>query len=238
MTRVVITLDQGSAERRGVPFPIVSAKSAYAASVERAGGTPLFAAPTADPRVRRDLIRLMDALVVTGGDFDIPPERYGQAARGRLDTPKPARTDFEWALLEAALEQNVPVLGICGGMQLLNVVLGGTLVQDIGTDVAGALEHEQPTSPAVPHHPVELTPGCALAEALGRTQIEVNSTHHQAVDRPGPALEVMGRAPDGVIEAIAHREKASVLGVQWHPELLDDDVSRWLYARLVGIDGP
>lgn len=238
MTRVIVTLDEGRAERRGVPFPIVHTKRAYANSVQHAGGTPLFAAPTGDARIRRDLIDLMDALVVTGGDFDIPPERYGQTTRGRLDALKPVRTDFEWALLEAALAKKVPILGVCGGMQLLNVVLGGTLIQDVGAELPDALEHEQPTSPAEPHHPVDLEPGCALERALGRGRIAVNSTHHQAVDRPGRGLQVIGRAPDGVIEAIASRENPSVLGVQWHPELLDDEVSRWLYARLVGIDGP
>ena len=234
MRRVVITLDQGETLRKGVPLPTVVTKAAYVASVERTGATPLLAAPTGSERIIRDLIALMDALVVTGGHFDIAPERYGQKQRGvRLDAVKEERTNFEWLLLDGALAREIPVLAVCGGMQLLNVVLGGTLVQDIRAEIDGALDHEQPTSPLTPHHPVDLEPGCLLARALGRTRIEVNTTHHQAIEALGDGLEVIGRAPDGVIEAIALARNPNVVGVQWHPELLDDDVSRLLYGRLV-----
>jgi putative glutamine amidotransferase len=232
--RIVITLDEGETLRKGVPLPTVVTKAAYAASVERAGATPLLAAPTDDRETILDLVDLMDGLVITGGHFDIAPERYGQERRGvRLDAIKPARTDFEWLLLEAALAKPIPILAVCGGMQLLNVVLGGTLVQDIGAEIEGALDHEQPTSPLRPHHAVDLSPGSFLARALGRTRIEVNTTHHQAIEALGRGLEVIGRAPDGVVEAIALAENPAVAGVQWHPELLDDDVSRLLYGRLV-----
>lgn len=232
--RIVITLDEGQALRRGVPLPTVVTKTAYVRSVELAGGTPLLAAPTADVEVVRELVEVMDGLVITGGDFDIAPERYGQQQRGvRLDAIKPARTDFEWSLLHGALEKRVPVLAVCGGMQLLNVLLGGTLVQDIRAEIPGALDHEQPTSPLEPHHPVELAPESFLARELGRMRIDVNTTHHQAVEALGRGLEVLGRAPDGVVEAVILAENPAVVGVQWHPELLDDDVSRLLYRRLV-----
>ena len=232
--RIVITLDEGQSLRRGVPFPTVVLKSAYVESVERAGATPLLAAPTAKREIIEDLIAMMDGLVISGGYFDIAPERYGQQQRGvRLDEIKAARTDFEWAILEGALEKRVPILAVCGGMQLLNVVLGGTLVQDIGAEVVNALEHEQPTSPREPAHPVDLEPSCVLARELGRTRIEVNTTHHQAIEKLGEGLAAIGRAPDGVIEAIELAGNSSVVGVQWHPELLDDDVSRLLYRRLV-----
>jgi putative glutamine amidotransferase len=234
MKRVVITLDEGETLRKGVPLQTVLTKRAYAESVERAGATPLLAAPTADRETILDLVELMDALVITGGNFDIDPERYGQTPRGvRLDEIKPGRTEFEWFLLRAALDDRIPILAVCGGMQLLNVVLGGTLVQDIRSELPGALDHEQPTSPREPHHPVELTPESFLAKELGRTRIEVNTTHHQAIEQLGEGLEVIGRAPDGVVEAIVLSENPSVVGVQWHPELLDDDVSRLLYGRLV-----
>jgi putative glutamine amidotransferase len=232
--RVVITLDEGEALRKGVPFSTVVLKSAYVESVERTGATPLLAAPTAERGVIEDLLSMMDALVITGGHFDISPERYGQAQRGvRLDAIKAARTDFEWTLLEGALAKNVPILAVCGGMQLLNVVLGGTLVQDIRAELDGALDHEQPTSPREPHHAVDLEPECFLARELGRARIDVNTTHHQAIEKLGLGLKVLGRAPDGVVEAIALEADETVVGVQWHPELLDDDVSRLLYRRLV-----
>lgn len=231
--RILITLDTGEALRRGVPFPTVHTKAAYVRAVEAAGGVPVLVAPTGDEGVRRALLALMDGLVVTGGDFDIDPARYGRGAPPkRLDVPKPLRTDFEWFLLEEALARRCPVLGICGGMQLLNVVLGGTLIGDLASEVPGALEHEQPTSPAAPDHPVHLTATCPLVPRLG-TVLRVNTTHHQAVADPGRGVEVWGRAPDGVIELIGLAGRPEVVGAQWHPELLDDAASRVLYGDLV-----
>lgn len=231
--KILITLDTGEADRRGVKFPNVNLKSAYVEAVARAGGLPLLVAPTEDPELIGALVPLMDALVVTGGAFDIDPALYGATTQHRIDAPKPARTHFERTLIEAALARRRPVFGVCGGLQLLNVVLGGTLLQDIGAQVEGALEHEQPTSPAGPHHDVELTPGGLLSRLTGRRQAPVNSTHHQAVDRLGRGLEVEARSPDGVIEAIALAGRPEVFGVQWHPELLADEVSAALYRHLV-----
>src|SRR5438128_1314484 len=129
-------------------------KAAYAAAIEHAGGTPILAAPTADEEVIAELASLLDGLVVTGGAFDIAPSEYGRAPREnvRLDVAKPLRTSFESALLRIALDRSIPVLGVCGGMQLLNVILDGTLIQDIAVDLPGALDHEQPTSPLGAHH--------------------------------------------------------------------------------------
>ncbi|MFO0724964.1 MAG: gamma-glutamyl-gamma-aminobutyrate hydrolase family protein [Myxococcota bacterium] len=231
---IVVTLDQGTVDRRGVSFPTVYAKEAYARAVERAGGLPFLAAPTADLELAAELGGRLDGLVVTGGAFDIEPERYGQTPSGaRVDAPKPLRTAFEWKLIEVALARGRPVLGICGGMQLLNVVLGGTLLQDIGTSIAGALEHEQPNSPALPAHAVALSPDSRLARRLGHTSIAVNTTHHQALDRVAETLVVVGRSPDGVIEAVEHRNAPGTLGVQWHPELLQDEASAAIYSTLV-----
>jgi putative glutamine amidotransferase len=232
--KILVTLDTGEELRRGVPFPSVHMKTSYARAIEAAGGTPILAAPTEDRAVAEDLAELMDALVITGGAFDIDPAKYGGSAGGtRLDAPKPLRTEFEWRLCERALAAGVPILGICGGMQLLNVVLGGSLILDIKSAVEGALEHEQPTSPATPDHAVNLVVGTAFARAIGSATIDVNSTHHQAVDRLGRGLSVLGRSPDGVIEAIGYADDLAITGVQWHPELLDDGVSRVLYRALV-----
>lgn len=231
--RILVTLDLGESLRKGVPFANVNLKLAYVRAVEKAGGTPLLVAPTDERAVIDGLIGLMDGLVITGGAFDIDPARYGQSVRGRIDQPLPLRTDFEWALTEAAMADGKPVLGICGGMQLLNVITGGTLIQDVGAEVPGALPHEQASSPALPDHPVQLSPGCPLAQWVGATELSVNTTHHQAVDRLGQGFEVWGRAPDGVVEAIGHRDHPLWVGVQWHPELLADRASDALYGHLV-----
>lgn len=231
--KILITLDTTTTARRGVPFDALHTKAAYARAVERAGGVPLLVSPTDDDDVKDALFAIADGLVVTGGDFDIPPEQFGATPRAgvRVDPPKPLRTRFEWALTQAALEADLPLLGICGGMQLLAVVLGGTLHLHIPDAIAGALEHEQPTSPAEPFHEVRLTG--RLRERIGRDTIRVNTTHHQAVARLGRGLVAEGHAPDGVIEAIVHDDHPYAVGVQWHPELLADDVSDALYGDLV-----
>ena len=232
--RILITLDTGTMKRRGVSMPTVDAKRAYGEQVAESGGTPLFVAPTEDADVIDALAATMDGLVITGGDFDIPPDAYGeQAGDRRLDAPKADRTSFEGALFARALDRRCPVLGVCGGMQLMNVVLGGSLLVDIGTDQPDALEHEQPTSPMTTDHPLQVLEGTAWHERVGNTQHAVNSTHHQAVDRVADRLQVWATAPDGIVEAVEDRTDPAVIGVQWHPELLADDLCRTLYGTLV-----
>ncbi len=194
--------------------------------VRAAGGIPVLL-PPGDPDAAEALLDRVSALVITGGAFDIHPRHYGQAAVARVDRIEEGRTALELALARAAVERGLPLLGICGGMQALAVALGGTLVQDIGTQVPGALEHEQPTDPAAPWHPVHAE--AAWAALFGEV---VNSTHHQAVADPGP-LAVVGRAPDGVVEAVALPGHPFCVGVQWHPELLDGR----LFAALVSSCG-
>jgi len=196
--------------------PAVKLLTDYADAVRGAGGTPLILPPGTP--VEAALLDGFDAAVVTGGAFDIHPRHYGATVEGRLDGPSEDRTGTELALCRWCLDQDLPVLGICGGLQALAVAAGGTLIQDIGSDVPDALEHEQPTDPARPWHPVEATGW--LAEQLG-SELQVNSTHHQAVLDPGP-FDVVARAPDGVIEALRLPGHRFCVGVQWHPELLGD----------------
>jgi putative glutamine amidotransferase len=233
--RILVTLDTGEELRRGVPLPSVQMKAAYATAIEQAGGTPIAAAPTADADVIADLASIMDGLVVTGGAFDISPSEYGGAVEEsvRLDPAKPLRTSFETALLQAALARALPILGVCGGMQLLNVVLGGTLIQDINAAVEDPLEHEQPTSPLGTHHSIAFVQKTALHRAVQVDVADVNSTHHQAVEKLGRGLVALAKSSDGVIEAIGLPSDLALLGVQWHPELLNDDVSRRIYGALV-----
>ena len=193
---------------------------AYLDAVRRAGGEPLLV-PPGTPESVDAWWGLAHAVVLTGGDFDIHPSWYGEAVVGRLDRVEPARTSLELALAKRCLDEGRPVLGICGGMQALAVAAGGSLVQDLPAASSDHLAHEQPTDPATAWHRVSVW---GRAAAWIGSDLEVNSTHHQAVRDPGLGLVVCGRAPDGVVEVLASEaEQKFALGVQWHPELLGDD---------------
>lgn len=198
---------------------------AYADAVLRAGGLPV-PIPFGEEGAGAYLA-LCHGLVVTGGAFDIPPERYGEARRAGCGPAKPERTASEWALCEAALAGRIPLLGVCGGMQLLNVVCGGSLHQDLAQDV-GISGHEQPPPRDVPHHRLEIAPGTLLGRLVGPEPLAVNSSHHQAVRAPGAGVLVTARAPDGVVEAIELPDLPFAVGVQWHPERLAEREPRQL----------
>ena len=188
---------------------------AYADAVLAAGGLPVLIA-CRDEAPATAYLAFCHGIVITGGDFDIPPERYGEVRRACCGPEKVGRTDFEWALCEAALAGGTPLLGVCGGMQLVNVVRGGTLYQDLGADL-GVPTHEQLPKDAA-SHPVEIAPDSLLARLLGMQPLPVNSTHHQAVRKLGAGVLVSARAPDGVVEAIELPDLPFAVGVQWHPE--------------------
>ena len=211
-------------------------QKAYVEAVAAAGGLalPLPHQPGAAP----ELLDLCDALVVTGGDFDVPPELYGEARRPACGPARPERTAAEQALLELALARDLPVLGVCGGMQLLAVVLGGALHQDLEADL-GVAGHQQAAPKDATRHAVTVAPGTLLASLAGAGSLAVNSTHHQAVREPGRGVVVAARAPDGVIEAIEVPARRFALGVQWHPEALARHEPRHaaIYAGLVAAAG-
>lgn len=208
------------------PFPKYDLKAAYADAVLRAGGLPFIIPYTDDRSAIDQYLDRVSGLLITGGAFDIPPEAYGEAPKQGLGELKPSRTNFEMQVLRLAMQRRLPILGVCGGMQLLNVAYGGTLVQDIVTELAGTKSHEQKHDRAQPHHPIEVKDQSVLAECVGgRGQMMVNSTHHQAVKGVGQGLIVSASSPDGVVEAIEFQGKDHfALGVQWHPELMLDSV--------------
>ncbi len=218
-----------------LPHPRYELKAAYAESVIRAGGLPLVLPYSDDTQVIDLYLDRVSGIVVTGGAFDIPPEAYGETAREGLGALKPTRTIFETEIIRRALARNMPVLGVCGGMQLLQVVLGGTLYQDIRLECAKASDHEQKHDRTQPQHPVDVKDGTLLAELVGKGQLMVNSTHHQACNRVAEGVKVSAVAPDGVVEAIECSKYAFALGVQWHPELLIQNVPAHLgiYKGLV-----
>ena len=173
---------------------------------------------------------LVTGLVISGGAFDIHPSHYGQAVAARLDRVDDERTRLELSLARAALSRGVACLGVCGGMQVMAVASGGSLVQDIRAANPAAADHEQPTDPACPAHAVHLLSDAARS-LFEVDVLHVNSTHHQAVADPG-AAEIVGRAPDGTAELTMVTDGRFAVGVQWHPELLDDPSSARLFAAL------
>ena len=180
------------------------------------------------------LVSLCDGLLFTGGQ-DVSPALYGEAPKPTCGEVCPARDRMEQTLLHLALERDLPVLGICRGIQFLNAVLGGTLYQDLPTEHPSQTQHHmtQPYDRAV--HTVTLQPGTPLAELLGEEHIGVNSYHHQAVKTLAPCLTEMAWSEDGLIEAVCLPEKRFVWAVQWHPEFSFrvDEHSRKIFGAFV-----
>ncbi len=216
---------------------IYTMTTAYADAVEAAGGVPLILPPVSGSL--EELVAVLDGVVFSGGG-DIQPDRYGdRETHPTTYGVSPIRDDFELALLAAALRQDLPVLAICRGIQVLNVGLGGTLYQDVADQYPGALAHQQPWMSACRHdpcHTVTAAPGSPLAEVYGATAIGTNSFHHQAIKRLGDGLQPIGWAEDGLVEAVAHPGRRFVLGVQWHPEAMFAEHREHLrpFERLVG----
>ena len=197
-------------------LPWYALRQNYCDIVTAAGGVPI--ALPHEPDLVPHYLALIDGLIVTGGAFDVDPALYGGGERHHTVTLKERRTLFEWAITQGAIERDLPVLGICGGQQLLNVVLGGTLIQHIPDSVPDALAHEQPNPRTEPGHEVAVLPGSLLHRVTGAERLPVNSAHHQAADATGPEVVVTARAPDGVVEAIEVPGRRFCLGLQWHPE--------------------
>lgn len=192
----------------------------YCRAVEVAGGLPLLLSPMLSKSSARRILHRLDGLLISGGHFDIHPRYYGEKPVRALGEVKPERTEFELELANLALARDLPLLGICGGAQAINVALGGSLYQDIATQLPDAAEHEMSDKKTSGGHAIMVKAGTRLHRILGRDIVEVNTTHHQAVKRPGKDLIVNATAGDGVIEGIESPRHSFVLGVQWHPEAL------------------
>ncbi|MGI4807849.1 MAG: gamma-glutamyl-gamma-aminobutyrate hydrolase family protein [Janthinobacterium lividum] len=216
-------------------YPWYALRANYATAIAAFGGLPV--AIPHDPALAHDYLNTVDALVVTGGAFDVDPGLYGDKQRHATTTLKEDRTIAELALVRGALARDKPVLGICGGQQLLAVALGGTLLQHIPDSVADALEHEQRNPRDQPSHPVSLVPGTLLARIVEADTMQVNSAHHQAVGTLGKFAVANAHAPDGVIEGIEDPRYAFCLGLQWHPEFLIDPADAKIFQAFIAASG-
>ena len=209
--------------------------STYLNAIQQAGGVPLPLPPQLSSRSWKRLAAGLDGLLLTGGG-DIDPSRFGEAPHATLYDVAPIRDTFEANAARWALEHRLPLLCICRGIQVLNVALGGSLYQDVGTDPGTTLTHSQKEPRDQPTHKVKLAPGSRLAEVMGAEEIEVNSMHHQALKSLGRGLAAVAWAPDQLVEGVEMPEHPGfVLGVQWHPEELvgHSETARRLFAALV-----
>lgn len=170
------------------------------------------------PELVDDYVEQIDGLVLTGGNFDVDPKLFGAEAIHDTVKLKPTRTTFELLIAKKMYDLGKPLLGICGGMQLINVVFGGTLIQHIPAEVEGCIPHEQP-NPENAAHSISIYQGSLLEKIVGSTETQVNTAHHQAVKDVASILKVNAVAEDGIIEGVESIEPSRfILGLQWHPE--------------------
>ncbi|MEX0864794.1 MAG: gamma-glutamyl-gamma-aminobutyrate hydrolase family protein [Acidimicrobiia bacterium] len=210
----------------------------YPESVMSAGMVPVVFPAGQSPDAAGRLVSMVDGLILSGGD-DVDPSTYGRqvTAATRFDA---AVDRFEVSLVEAARKQGKPVLAICRGLQLLNVAMGGTLHQEVS---GGFASHEpvsretEPEEIGARRHVVRFEPGSVLAGAYGAAEAKVNTLHHQGIDRLAPGLVVEGRADDGLIEAVRCDGKWWALGVQWHPERMEDEHQSVFEAFREAVEG-
>ena len=213
----------GNAESAKPVIAVAFPKPDYLKSLERAGAEPFVLKPERD--ALPDALDKVDGVLLTGG-ADVDPARYGQADRHGTVQIDADRDDYEIALTRHALDRRLPILAICRGAQLLNVVAGGTLVQDIPSALPSTITHRRPTPARVKKtraHDVAVVPGTRLAGLLAGAakrngQVPVNSRHHQSVNQLAPGFVVSATAPDGIVEAIERDGCEFCVGVQWHPE--------------------
>jgi putative glutamine amidotransferase len=231
VTGVVLIVGRVSAQAAGVRDEAYAAGQKYCRAVERAGGVPVVLPPM--PALLDRLPALLDRVdaVVLHGGGDIDPTRYGQEQTAeQVYGIVHEHDEVEIAVAQAAVERDLPLLGICRGMQVLNVAMGGSLVQHIGTE-----DHWRVL------HPVALEAGSRLAKAVGsETATSCNSIHHQALDAIAPGLTVVGRGEDGMVEAVESPDARWLVAVQWHPEdtAADDPQQQAIFDELVRQGAP
>jgi len=212
-------------------MPWYALRQNYADVITAAGGLPVPLPH--EPELAADYADTLDGLLVTGGAFDVDPTMFGATDRHNTVVTKDRRTTFEKAVTEIMLSQDKPVLGICGGQQLLHVILGGTLIQHIPDEVDSRIAHEQHNPRTEAGHDVDIAADTLLHKIVGTDRLPVNSAHHQAAKDCSDNITVNAWASDGVIEGIEDSRYRFCLGVQWHPEYLISDGDRKIIDAFV-----
>jgi putative glutamine amidotransferase len=206
----------------------------YVSAALAAGAQPIELSLGLTVAQLADKIRDIDAFILPGSPADVHPSLYGAIVNPNCSISDPCREATDFAILAHAFKEQKPVLAICYGTQSLNVFLGGTLVQDIPTEVTTKIQHSWTGHAGPePHHDIAIEPGSRLAQLAGAGEIGVNSSHHQSVLRPGKNLRIVARAPDGVVEGVEWTGDSNwITGAQWHPErmALTDRFAQALFA--------
>ncbi len=229
---IVLDLAKDSEKYSYAKRPWYALRKDYADCVEQYDATVIML--TYNDNVD-ELLDLVDGLIIPGGDEDINPQFYGQELKSDRVKTNDARAGFELKLTKRALERNMPILGICNGLQVINVVLGGTLIQHIPDHYESHINHEQPHPKHEPSHSIIIEAGTLLSTLTHEKEVMVNTTHHQAIDKLGKELIVSARADDGIIEAIESKNYKFLVGVQWHCEYLNSELDSNLFKRLVEV---
>ena len=212
----------GDREDMGGKNPTYFLRARYLKAIEQAGGIP-FILPLMDkPLAWRQILSRVDGLLITGSGSDLSPDLYGEKQRYPFKRMSDERAGLELGLAKLAYKNDVPTLGICGGMQSITVALGGTLFQDINSQLTTSIPHQPSWSATRVAHAIHIEPRSLLHRIVGKEKIGVNSSHHQSVKDIPPSLTTTAVSPDGVIEAVEAPDKQFLVGVQWHPEFLHD----------------
>jgi putative glutamine amidotransferase len=211
--------------------PWYAIRQNYCDAIAAAGGLPVCLPH--EPDLALAYLDHIQGVVVTGGAFDVDPSLFGATVKHATVTTKDRRTAFELALMRGLLAKDLPILGICGGQQLLAVALGGTLVQHLPDEIPSDIPHEQPNPRTEAGHEVIVAANTLLHRIVGQERIPVNSAHHQAVKAVPASILVNASAPDGVIEGIEDPARRFCLGVQWHPEYHISPADRAIFNALI-----
>ena len=222
-----ISIDTG-ANKSYSQFPWYAVRINYINSVIQANGIPLML--PSKPNLAKHYFNLIDGILLTGGDFDIDPKIYGEKKDKSVNHLDKPRTDFEIKMAKLAFRKNKPILGICGGQQLLNVALNGSLIQHIKKTT---IKHEQAEPRNKPSHKVQINIKSKLYKIVKKKEFRVNSAHHQAIKKVGKKLNVNAIAEDGIIEGIELNNHKFFFGIQWHPEFFISKYDKKIFKAFI-----
>ncbi|MDT7042596.1 gamma-glutamyl-gamma-aminobutyrate hydrolase family protein [Candidatus Nitronereus thalassa] len=232
-----VTPDFNAGDRQdmGGKEPTYFLRARYTKAIEDAGGIPFILPLMPDRASWRRIVSHVDGLLITGSGSDLAPETYGEKQRYKFNRMSAQRATLEIGVSKLAYQGDVPTLGICGGMQSINVALGGTLFQDINSQLKTSIPHQPSFSATKPAHRVKIQPRSLLHQIAGKSTIQVNSSHHQSVKDVPSCLVTTAVSSDGVIEAIEAPDKRFLVGVQWHPEFLYEryPIQKKLFQALI-----